>query len=506
MEIIFILLLHSSKQTTVANSFASRGENSASEPPTLNGVGDITQNESIVPSDSSSSDNILVRLNDDCMIKAFEFLPLSDLCNVADVCRVFEKNALSVFKRRHSDLDLDELLGASDRGNEYDSEYGTDNEDESVNDARYKLRREPLRLLEMKTVEKLFLHFGAYIQTFDLDVEDEDQRHKILEMLATYCAHEDIELNKLKMTDVTIGPDYIPRIQTLFDRVKVLDVTGGAFSTVYIGAELTELILEDIHLPEDVAWKFEKLQTLSLIDVQESNSGAIESLLHSNPQVKRLIITSRTWNFWWNVLRMSSELEELELDVSLEPGELDDYDYLARLQHLRVFKFNCMDSSMTKVLKRFVQYHLPIEELSFSNFTLEFNACLTGLSKLKKLSLSHGGWYGMVQLSNVIKGLPNLEKLYLIGFGCVTIDEIKATIENAPKLNEFIVNFYDIYKEFKLCPIDYYGFTANVVSFGLVDDYNFSVKRWSIDDTDSSDETDSCDDTDSSDQSESGEE
>lgn len=264
------------------------------------GYTDIAQSESIEP--NNSADNILVLLNDDCLIQIFEYLPLCDLCNVADVCRVFKSNALSVFKRKHSDPDLYELLTTTDSEDQYVSE------DES--DLDYKQTDWTIKhSFPLKTAEKLFRHFGAYIKTLDLTccLHDEDnvQRNEILEMLAAYCTDEDSELNKLVMNDVTIEPDLILRIRPLFDRLKYLDLAGGSISAFYIGPQLIELSLDNMGI-------------LSLVD---------------------------------------------------------------------------------------------------------------------------GGWQENGQLSNVIKKMPNLEKFYLSDFGCVTIDVIKTTIENAPKLNMFVVSF-----------------------------------------------------------------
>lgn len=194
---------------------------------------DTIINESLVV-----SYNILDHLNDDCLIHIFECLPLLDLCNVADVGGRFQWNAVSVFKRKYSTTDLNDLIDDSDA----DSRLDWDNHDS---------------LLPMKSVDLLFRCFGEHIKTLYLDKEDFDdnQQDRILELMITFCTNKNAKLDKLVMHGVAIRSDLMSRLQPLFDRLKLLDVTDGSY---YIGSELTEVILEDVDFDYSFVHSFYK--------------------------------------------------------------------------------------------------------------------------------------------------------------------------------------------------------------------------------------------------------
>lgn len=394
-----------------------------------------------------SMDNILVRLNNDCIIHVFEYLPLYDLSNVADVCRAFQSNALSVFKRRHTILDSDELLVERDSDNESRDDRNDTSSDSlstiSGSDiewnnkhTRYKPAKERrVRHFHMETVERLFRNFGALIKTIDLTAKYECQLDGILELMAIHCTHQGAQLTKLIMRDVDIAPDLIPRIQPLFDRLTSLDVIGGSFYPFYIGTELTELKLEDAYLDAVFTHQFQKLHSIYLSDVEGSSVEMFVSFLEMATQVKRLVIAGRMRANLSSLVWFPPQLEEIEVDTYVD--EEQEFMSLGQLQNLRVLTLNCLEMPMTRLFDDLRK--LPIEELSLKNFTLA--SSIAGFSKVKKLSLVYGGWTHDVQLSTIIKEMPLLEQLYLEDFRDLTIDVIKSAIANAPKLSKFAVNF-----------------------------------------------------------------
>lgn len=56
--------------------------------------------------------NILNTLNDDCLIAIFEYLPLSDLCTVADVCQTLKRNAQTSFQLHHRSFNTERIIKA----------------------------------------------------------------------------------------------------------------------------------------------------------------------------------------------------------------------------------------------------------------------------------------------------------------------------------------------------------------------------------------------------------
>lgn len=329
---------------------------------------------------SDLSDNILDRLNDDCMIKVFEYLPLLDLCSVADVCSVFQSNAEFTFKRKFSDLDFNEFI------------------DENNIDIRCEWDAEHDNLLQMDSVERLFRHFGVYIQTIHLDTNDfnEYEQDRIMELMIAHCAHKDSKLDKLVMYGITISSHLMPRLQSLFDRLKYLDITGGSFC---FGSELTELILDDVDLDCSFVRTLKKLQTISVTDVRESYIGLFDDFLALNTQLKSLTRTDSKGHtsrlrfqnemvyirlfecFERNEIKTDfsligslSELQELRLHSEMKALHEDkDLNNLSRLQHLKVFSCNCSGLLITELLNNFAERNVPIEELDLRNFRLDFN-------------------------------------------------------------------------------------------------------------------------------------
>lgn len=397
---------------------------------------------------------ILQYLNDDCLIKLFEHLRLSDLCSVADVCQRFASIAVTVFKRHHVALDLNDILDDFYR---LDDSYALDRWESmtSLNsldiDLASRVPPEP-----METVERLFRRFGIYIQQICIRLynDDEEQKNEIFQLMSTYCLQKDAKLNRLILYDTTISEETCKRFQPLFDHLSSLDVTGGTVS-FDIGTELTELKLEDVFLKGIATTKLNKLQELSLVDIKGNCFGRRGPCQMSTlllPHLKRLTIIGECFHMFNDNLILCAgvtqllELEELKLDVEFDPRNMENVRNLARLRHLKVFDLNCRWYSITELLKNFVEQKVPIEELHLRKFLIESTSAtyISKLNTIKKLCLSDGGWnFGpeTTRLANMVKGMPLLEKLYLCDFGSITMTALTTTIANTPKLSELHLDF-----------------------------------------------------------------
>lgn len=410
--------------------------------------------ESCVPID----DNIFERLNDDCIIHIFEQLPLSDLCSVVDVCKKFRSIALSVFKRNHFDIDLDELIQNESESESEDLNVTiTSGNSACVCDDCCNMPTPYNPILPIDEVKEIIRHFGSYIGTIRISAEDKEQGNEILNLLATHCTNQNADLDKLIMTDVNVSKKLMPRFRPLFDRLQCLEVTNSPF---HIGSELTELVLDDVYLDCVLTRRLEKLQGLCLFDVNETIPGALKSLSASPPHLKRLNISG--WILPLAILKdqssLTPELEEITVvDAKMKIGDIQHVNSLATLDNLKAFSFDCSGFSITEVLNNFVEHNVPIEELCLSNVTISTNAGtnLIKLSKLKKLRLSDGGWVDDVKVPEIVKGIPILEELCLCNFGLVTVADIKAIIANVPKLNFFQLNYQQDDAKIIVGPIDF---------------------------------------------------
>lgn len=163
-----------------------------------------------------------------------------------------------------------------------------------------------------------------------------------------------------------------------------------------------------------------------------------EYFVKLNPQVKSFTISDSKGQFDRLIesVHQFPELAELKLNLSMEvqPKELNK---LAHLQQLKVFSFNCMWVQLAELLESFVEQNVALEELDLRHITLDQNVAenLAKFSRMKKLRLFDGQVKNGV-LPNALKGMLQLEKLYLSGIECVRMNDIKGIVKNAPVLNE----------------------------------------------------------------------
>lgn len=400
----------------------------------------VNESDLLLPPSSDSPFNIL-NIQDEYLMHIFEYLPLCDLCTVAEVCKKFKSNAVNAFSKLYSDFDvnmlIDESRDDSDTNSDLDLE---DDEQDSEND------------LPMDLVENIFRNFGIHIKGLHIDQEDFDQNQteQILELIVTFCSHDNAKLSKLVMNDITIYSHFIERLQPIFGRLNSLDITGGLYDRRHASlfstcSQLTELMLEHVYMAGCFIQKFEKLQTISLAYICDNYviyGVPLQSFVRMNPQLKSFTITDscRVKSNIYDIIGSLPELEELKLHMKtkIENNKLeDDLNHLARLENLKFFSFNCLNLPIGKLLNSFAEKKIPLEDLDLSNLTLDLNiaASLSKLSQIRNLRFSDGEAVSG-QLAQAVKRMIYLEKLYLCNFGQVTVDDIKEIIKNARELND----------------------------------------------------------------------
>lgn len=374
---------------------------------------------------------------------------------MAEVCKVFHSNAVSVFSRLFKDLKLNllnETMDDTEDNVHWQRWLQRDLEEESQDEWEdiYEWKGHFLHPL----IEKQFRNFGAHIQSIRLDCEDSNYkpRNEILELIATYCGTKDgSSLVKLVMHYTNIPYILRERLQPVFDRLQYLDITGGSFNFDFYKfdselPELTELILEDVDLSKRFVRNFKKLKTISFADV--SFLGSFDSFLDLNPQIKSLTIRdSDGQNTWLNTRSLSVivysllELEELKLETTLLSLDVQKVpNDLPRLQHLRVFSCDCLQPSIANLLNYFVEQTVPLEELNLTNLMLDDNiaTALSKLSRMKKLRFDGGEIVSGELLNVVVKGMPQLHKIHLVDFSNVVVEDFNKAFWHAEKLNELL--------------------------------------------------------------------
>lgn len=134
-----------------------------------------------------------LELNDHCLLEVFEFLPLADLCNIAETCVRLKDRAQYFFRLKHRDLNM-KLLARNDQK------------------------------ITMPQVRSLFYNFGDLITTlhasrkefvFDLPRYDSFKgQHKLLSLMSKYCSPNVLTLGHFWFTPRMIV-DTIPCFKSL---------------------------------------------------------------------------------------------------------------------------------------------------------------------------------------------------------------------------------------------------------------------------------------------------
>lgn len=390
---------------------------------------------------SESTCKVSYILNNDCLIKIFEYLPLCDLCSVAEVCTMFQSCAVNVFASNFSNFDVNILMETDHNRDEYYEHIFDDSEEEDDEN------------FPMESVEKVFRNFGSYIRSIHLDQEDfnESQGDQILKFMAQCCSNKNAELDKLALHDVTISSNLVESLQPLFARLKFLDISGGTYdyrnaSLFSICSQLTELVLEEVNFGNCFKQKYENLERISLVDIRETYAGAFNDFARMNPQLKSLTITdtdvpsTELSSHFYSVISSLSELEELKLHTNkkiLYNDVVKDLNHLAQLKNLKLFSFNCLWLPVGQLFNNFAEHNVPIEDLDLRNLSLASNIA-TGLSKLTQMKNIR--FYDCEtkpgQLPIAVEGMLHLEKLHLCNFEHVTVEDVKGVVQNARALKE----------------------------------------------------------------------
>lgn len=357
--------------------------------------------------EADSPSIILNKLNEHCLMEIFEYLSVSDLCSVGDVCSDFRAVAKKVFSIQCPIVHT----------------FGIRN-------------------------WSLFRLFGPEIKTIEISFHaiDEVVNNRILDLIATYCSAPTCALNKIIIRNWRIKGEFMERLKSIFSRIQVLGIFGainnGTVSELLKNCnELIDLRLMFVDFSGISKIVLPKLESLHIAETPGLNDYMITRFSKSHPQLKKLTIGSWTGKLTPKALRnLGLNLSEFRLfgDIKISTTAYVDsmLNHLKRLKNVKSFGLNCSSLSPDRVLNVLIDAGLQVEELQLTDFKFDstFLNAIKALKHLKMIKLRDGEWENENLLMEMVKAHPQLQSIDLNRFGDVTVDQIKALVKLAPKL------------------------------------------------------------------------
>lgn len=217
------------------------------------------ENIAIAVPDKSSSSNILNALNDECLQLIFEYLPIGDLCSVADTCKRFQTNAKEIFPV---------CVGGS-----------------------------MLKADNLFKFESLLRNFGTKIRSLSISGKEtywneNFRKNAVLVMLAKYCSSFKCQLRKLAIDNFNIQPIWYELLRPILMQLERLRLEQ--LKVCYLPDlcnQMTELDLMNVELDATsvvLIEVFGKMNKLGMAYIDNINE--LLDRMHPNPAVKTLKI------------------------------------------------------------------------------------------------------------------------------------------------------------------------------------------------------------------------
>lgn len=151
-------------------------------------------------SESSETQKLLILdLDDDCLIKIFEFLSIYDLIEAEKVCEIFKSTCESVYKSK-----------------------------------RFHKIRIGLRSLKTEYFKDIFDRIGNSLRAFEFSggyIMNEDVKQTMIDGVADSC----LKLNKLSINYVQFSIENFTKLQESFENLTVLDLSRCGINETSLG-------------------------------------------------------------------------------------------------------------------------------------------------------------------------------------------------------------------------------------------------------------------------------
>lgn len=377
---------------------------------------------------------ILHTLNDHCILEILKFLPLCDLCAVADVCTSFRRNAKTAFLHRFANLNDEMIINKINHKKQFKSK------------GRYPIIQGGIL---MKMLLSLFRNFGQLIKSIDLNQEKfgKEQNNLLLEQMGSNCSGTQSALKALKLHNFSIKGNLIHILQPVFAQLDVLhmesiSINRNISKLFSVCQQLTKLKLERMDVDEFHLKPFAKLQEVVLCNIRGLNDDVFEQFARGHSQITKLNLSNMPNQLSTKVLSTIGShllsLEELCIYNRLMESKGNVQENLGHLtlKHLKCLKIDCSLLPVKYLFDALVSAQAPIEYLDLIKLNLDSETA-TSLSKINtveylKLAKSI---YGIEdgELAKVVGGMSML-KVIEWHQRKIDIHEIKEIIKVSKKL------------------------------------------------------------------------
>lgn len=362
---------------------------------------------------------ILEALNDDCLMEIFKSLTVRDLCNVADVCKDFRRNAQTVFHLQHSKFKTRNIS----------EENGTN----------------------MITAEQLFRNFGEFIQELCIDgghLYNIADQENLMYLACEYCRYTKLKVLTLAQIVINVELRWIYVYFNLFYALPELRLhsctLNDDFGKFISTCEIPRIVVfSPYELMKWMNHTFPNLLSFSLIDAWISESH-FEEFIKRNGHLLQLLIHKSILSS--DIIKTVTESMPNLVSFCLAgihvriPNERKNVLRLAKLRSLKALTLDCGLFPLKELVDALVTESTPLSEFNiyFGNVDKELLKKLNDITTpLTNLTLRRVQMQN-VSLIDVVKTLTNLQELE-IDIKRIVAEDVVKMLPFAEKLTKFTV-------------------------------------------------------------------
>lgn len=353
----------------------------------------------------------LMILNDDCLLKLFEFLSLNDIGNVANVNVRLNDQA-----KRYIRLKFKRLFNVNQDESALDL---TTYDDADLNAVRLLLRIYGVEISSLKISKGEMFTSYTHAPNLLSMVQDHCDELKVLTLKGYgMCGLNKTffqTLEKLTLDDCSVARDWcemknlrtLELIQTIFRRWPTYGYSKFSYE---FGPP------KPISIP---LIQFVGLVKLRLKDVNIDNNH-VQEMINKNLQLRSLAIVKciGVSNSILAAVGRLKNLEELEYKKRGENGVYLSEDSLSALKKLKILKLTVNAYSTSKMFNRFVKNGIALEHLELGAVYFDGKIdCITQFQAIKVLKFNTLIGLDQSHIVDIVKQLNELEKL------CVKINK-----------------------------------------------------------------------------------
>lgn len=437
---------------------------------------------------TSTSDTVILDLNDDCLLETIGYFGLNELCGIVEVSRRFQQVSQRHFSSRYKNYTLG--INCS-----YDSSRL-----EVFTDDRTKADRSEVCLYhkdqnqKLLSISKFLRNFGMVVTCIKVVARHEEIRRNenikhnkaVIDLITFYC---DVKLTALHFTGFYITDELVNSLRPRLQHLRKLTLWDCALSEQFAkklssySPELRELFLEyfpylgpapELHAYDLLRQTYPKLVLISFRGILAVQKSDIEEFLMLNPQLKSIGISdcqnvdSSIFQF---IAAHAPGIERIEID-RISMTDDGTFNYSGKFNNLSTLKLRSSlyvdcpedfhETLSPSVLYAMHAAHIQLQHLHVYYFRqkryhplitkfLRTEQLVDAISKFRSLKTLWLLFIPSLKLSHIIgicKKNTELSELKLLGGDTIIgTEDLIEIVTYAPKLQKLQYDiFYDTWE------------------------------------------------------------